>query len=52
MVVFIACTIIDYFRFILFKILRIRQICIYIEKLTLLFFRNITKEKKEIYSSI
>jgi surface polysaccharide O-acyltransferase-like enzyme len=50
--VFFSCIILDYFRFFLFKILRIRQICINIEKLIFLFFRNIINEKTEIYSSI
>jgi hypothetical protein len=43
--VFFACMIIDYLRNLLFTILRIRQICIFIEKIIFSFTRYITGDE-------
>jgi len=44
-IVFFACMIIDYLRYLLFTFLRIRQICIFIEKIIFSFTRKITGDE-------
>lgn len=50
-IVFFVCMIIDYLRNLLFIFLRIRQICIFIEKIIFSFSRKITEDENNYFDN-